>query len=156
VGSQVTPGTPRVYLDANVFIAAFENVGAHSDHAWWILRAIEDGEITGMTSEITLAELLVKPLETGATDLAAGYEKIIAPTERFEVLPVSREIIVSAAGVRARRNSVKLPDAIHIATAHMFSCAFFVSDDSRVSLPDNMTHLPVSPFTLDDIFKENS
>ena len=151
----MTPGTPRVYLDANVFIAAFENVGAHSDHAWWILRAIEDGEIAGMTSEITLAEILVKPLETGATDLAAGYEKIISPTERFEVLPVSREILVSAAGVRARRNSVKLPDAIHIATAHAFSCAFFVSGDSRVSLPDSMTHLPVNPFTLDDIFKEN-
>ena len=151
----MTADSPRVYLDANVFIAAFENVGAHSDHAWWILRAVEDGEVTGMTSEITLAEVLVKPLEIGATDLAAGYEKMITSTQRFEVLPVSREILVSAAGVRARRSSIKLPDAIHIATARAFSCAFFVSDDRRVWLPDNMAHLPVNPFTLDDIFKEN-
>lgn len=151
----MTAGTPRVYLDANVFIAAFENVGAHSDHAWWILRAIEDGEIAGMTSEITLAEIMVRPLEIGAADLAAGYEKMITSTQRFEVLTVSREILVSAAAVRARRSSIKLPDAIHIATAQACSCPFFVSDDRRFSLPDNMTHLPVNPFTLDDIFKEN-
>ena len=36
---------PRVYLDANVFVAAFEHMGAHSDHAWWIIHAIESGEI---------------------------------------------------------------------------------------------------------------
>lgn len=145
-----------MYLDANVFIAAFENVGAHSDHAWWILRAIEDGEVAGMTSEITLAEILVKPLETGASDLASGYEKMVTSTERFAVLPVTREILVRAAGVRARRNSVKLPDAIHIATAQAFSCGFFVSDDSRVSLSDNMMRLRVNPFTLDDILREDS
>jgi predicted nucleic acid-binding protein len=148
--------TPRIYLDSNIFIGAFENVGAHSDHAWWILRAMEDGEIAGVTSEITLAEILVKPLEKGAADLAAGYEEMIISTATLEVLPVSREILVSAAGVRARRGSIKLPDAIHIATAHTASCAFFVSDDRRFPLPDGMTLLPVNPFTLDDIFKGES
>jgi predicted nucleic acid-binding protein len=63
---------PRVYLDANVFVAAFEHVGAYSDHAWWIIRAIETGEIAAGTSELTLAEVLVKPFEVGAPELANG------------------------------------------------------------------------------------
>jgi hypothetical protein len=68
-GIDVDRRQPRVYLDANVFVAAFEHVGARSDHAWWIMRAIERGEIAAGTSEITLAEVLVKPFEVGATDL---------------------------------------------------------------------------------------
>lgn len=152
----MTADPPRVYLDANVFVAAFENVGAHSDHAWWILRAVEAGEIVGTTSEITLAEILVKPLETGAKDLAAGYESMIVPSGAFDVRPVNRDVLIKAAGVRAHRRSVRLPDAIHIATATASSCAFFVSDDRRLPLPDDMALLPLNPFTLDDIFKENA
>jgi predicted nucleic acid-binding protein len=142
---------PRVYLDANVFIAAFEHVGAHSDHAWWIIRAIETGKVMAGTSEITLAEILVKPLERGDTDLADGYEKMIVPGPHFEVLPVRRDILRNAAVLRARRASVRLPDAIHIASAETLTCRFFVSDDRRLPLPEGMRKLAVDPFTLDDV-----
>src|SRR2546422_1741263 len=47
---------------------------SHSDHAWWIIHAIEEGEIVGATSEITLAEVLVKPMELGDLELAAGNQ----------------------------------------------------------------------------------
>ena len=43
----MTLPAPRVYLDSNVFIAAFEHAGARSDHAWWIFHAIEQGESEG-------------------------------------------------------------------------------------------------------------
>jgi predicted nucleic acid-binding protein len=144
---------PRVYLDANVFVAAFEHVGAHSDHAWWIIRAIETGEIAAGTSELTLAEVLVKPFEVGAPELANGYEKMMVSGSNFEVLPVRRDILVGAATLRARRASIRLPDAVHIATAQALSCAFFVSDDRRLPMPDGIRMLAVNPFTLDDIFE---
>ena len=120
---------PRVYLDANVFVAAFEHAGAHSDHAWWIFDAVESGKILAGTSEITLAEVLVKPIEIGATDLVDGYERMMVSSASFEVLPVRRDILVNAAALRARRSSVRLPDAVHIATAQALSCGFFISDD---------------------------
>jgi len=147
----MTSTAPRVYLDSNVFIAAFEQVGAHSDHAWWILGAIERGEIRGATSEITLAELLVKPVERGATDLASAYDKMIAPGPGFDVLPVRRDILVSAAEIRATRPSVRLPDAVHIASARALDCDAFISDDRRMKVPEGMRLLDVNPFTLDDI-----
>ena len=148
----MTPSPPLVYFDANVFIAAFESTGAHSDHAWWVIRAIEAGEIVARTSELTLAELLVKPLERGMQDLVEAYKAMIATGPNFEVRPVSRDILIEAAAVRAQRASVRLPDAVHIATARSASCGFFVSEDRRLPMPKNITLLPVNPFTLDDIF----
>lgn len=149
----MTDAQHRVYLDANVFVAAFEHIGAHSDHAWWIIRAIESGEIAAGTSEITLAEVLVKPFEVGATDLADGYERMIVSGSNFAVLPVRRDILVGAAALRARRTSTRLPDAVHIATAQALSCRFFISDDRRLPMPDGIRMLTVNPFTLDDIFE---
>jgi predicted nucleic acid-binding protein len=118
MGAAMTNGAvPRVYLDANVFIAAFEHAGASSDHAWWLIRAIEDGEIFAATSELTLAEILVKPLERGQADLADGYGKMLVSGSHFEVMPVQRDILIEAASIRARRNAIRLPDALHVATA---------------------------------------
>jgi predicted nucleic acid-binding protein len=152
MGTAMNIAQPRVYLDANVFVAAFEHVGAHSDHAWWIIRAIENGEIAAGTSELTLAEVLVKPFEVGAVELANGYERMMVSGSNFEVLPVRRDILVGAAALRARRASTRLPDAIHIATAQALSCGFFISDDRRLPIPDGIRMLAVNPFTLDDIF----
>jgi predicted nucleic acid-binding protein len=141
----------RVYLDSNVFIAAMENPGAHSDHAWWIINAIEESQIVGVTSEITLAEILVKPIELGDRDLAAAYEQMIMPGVNFEVLQVRREILIGAAQMRARRSSMRLPDAIHISTALASRCSHFVSDDQRLHSIESLKTLGVNPFTLDDI-----
>jgi predicted nucleic acid-binding protein len=154
MGAAMTRGVvPRVYLDANVFIAAFEHAGASSDHAWWLIRAIEDGEIFAATSELTLAEILVKPLERGQADLADGYGKMMVSGSHFEVMPVRRDILIEAASIRARRSAIRLPDALHIATAKALACGFFISNDRRLALAEGMRLLAVNPFTLDDILR---
>lgn len=149
----VTPARPGVYLDANVFIMAFEQAGARSDHAWWILEAIEMGEIAGATSELTLAEVLVKPTERGAADLAVAYDEMIASGPNFEVVQVRRDILAAAAGLRAGRPSIRLPDAIHIASAVALDCTCFVTEDRRLRAPEGMTVIGITPFTVDDILK---
>ena len=144
---------PRVYFDSNVFIAALEHPTARSDHAWWILQAIQDGEIAGVTSEITLAEVLVKPIELGMQDLVVAYESMIAPTSNFDVPSVTREILIDAARIRSKRASVRLPDAVHLATARSRSCTFFVTEDRRMEALEGMKRLVVNPFTLDEILR---
>jgi len=150
MGSPVTQPA-LVYLDSNVFIAAMENPGAHSDHAWWIIRAVEEGEIGAVTSEITIAEVLVKPIQLGNDSFVSAYEEMIASSAHFEVLPVRRDILVQAAQLRARRSSIRLPDAIHIATALTASCRCIVSDDQRLHSLENIKAFAVTPFTLDEI-----
>lgn len=145
---------PRVYLDSNVFITAMETPGAHSDHAWWILEAVDEGTLAAVTSEITIAEVLVKPIQLGDSALIAGYQEMMTPDSHFEVMPIRRDILVSAAQLRAQRRSIRLPDAIHIATALAASCPYLVSDDQRLHSVEGMRLLAVTPFTLDDILVE--
>ncbi|MBS7540489.1 type II toxin-antitoxin system VapC family toxin [Ancylobacter lacus] len=146
---------PRVYLDSNVFITAFENAGARSDHAWWLLHAIEAGQIAAVTSEITLAEILVKPIEAGDDELAESYQAMLTSGPVMEVLPVARGILVGAAGIRARRPAIRLPDAIHVATARSAGCTHFISNDERLTMPEGLRRLSLSPFTLDDLREDH-
>lgn len=142
---------PRVYLDTNVFIAAYEHSSARSDHARWLLDAVEDGSIHGATSEITLAELLVKPLQEQALAIVDAYLAIIQPGPGFDVLPVERTVLIEAAQVRASRISIRLPDAIHVATARRLDCDCLVSDDGRLETSKGPPAIRLGPFTLDDI-----
>jgi predicted nucleic acid-binding protein len=150
MGSPVTR-VPRVYLDTNVFIAAYEHASARSDHARWVLDAVEHGRIVGATSEITLAELLVKPFQEEAPAIVEAYLAIIQPGPGFDVMPVERTVLIEAARVRASRVSIRLPDAIHVATARRLDCDCVVSDDGRLETPKGPPAVALGPFTVDDI-----
>lgn len=143
--------TPRVYLDTNVFLAAYESVGARSDHAFWILSAIERGEIQGVTSEITLAELLPGPVEEGNGALANAYKQILMDGRNMEVLPVTRDTLIETAGLRAGRPGFKLPDAIHCATALRTACTAIVTDDRRMPKNLGVRIVAFGPHVLDDV-----
>jgi len=50
----------------------------------------------------------------------------------LQVVPVSREILVSAAQTRSQNLCLKLPDAIHFATAKDRGCQVFLTNDRRL------------------------
>ena len=141
----------RIYLDTNVFIAAYEGNRTRGDHAWQILAAIDDGEFTGVTSELTLAEVLVKPLEEGDYDRAQRYQEIICSGTGFDVPSIDRSVLIEAATLRAVRKSLRLPDAIHVATARLNECSHIVSDDRRMPYGPGLGIVPLGPATLKTI-----
>lgn len=143
--------TPKVYVDTNVFIAAYESVGARSDHAFWIFWAIESGEIHGVTSEITLAELLPAPLANRDDELVEAYKQMLAEGPNMKVLPASRDILVDTAVLRAARPGLKLPDAIHCATALQSACTAIVTDDRRMPNDLGVRVVRFGPHVLDDV-----
>lgn len=140
---------PRIYLDTNVFIAAYEARTARSDHAWWILDAIEANEFLAVTSELTLAEVLVRPLQDGDEELAARYRDILTSADGLGVAPVERKLLIEAAMLRSFSRSLKLPDAIHLATARAYNCDFIVSDDRRLPSLPRLTVVQLGPHALD-------
>ncbi len=54
-----------VYLDSNVFIYAVEGFAERRPFVEGPFRQIDSGRIDAVTSELTLAEVLVKPFEAG-------------------------------------------------------------------------------------------
>jgi len=142
---------PLIYLDANVFIAAYESQGARSDHAWWLLEAIEDGELSGVTSELTLAEILVRPIGEQDHDLVRHYQDVVSPAECLRVPAVTRQVLVEAATLRSIQRSLRLPDAIHVASARLTGCSHIVSDDRRLPFAPGLEIVQLGPHALNTI-----
>jgi predicted nucleic acid-binding protein len=124
----------KVYLDTNVFIYAVEAVAEYAVAIEALFGRIEDGSIVAATSELTLAEVLVKPLEAGRHDIAKIYQDMLTSSAWLSVLPVERAILIEAARLQFEL-TVRLPDAIHVATAVRAGCAAVLSNDRRLRVP---------------------
>ncbi len=143
--------TPRIYLDANVFMEAFEREGETSDAARAVLDMIENGECLCVVSALIVAELLVKPLEVSDDKIADIYIELLDSPQDYETCPIDRNVLIEAAGHRARRKATKLPDAIHIATARLWRCAAFVSNYKRAGLPGELIPIGLDATTIDKL-----
>lgn len=146
------PRVLRVYLDANLFILAYEGDGAVADHARWVLAAFEGNQrLRAITSEITVAEVLPKPFGRGDRTLIRLFQDILRDGAAIAVPPVDRAILVASARLRATQLGLKLPDAIHCATALSTGCAAMVTADKRMPADLGFTLLDIGPRTADDL-----
>ncbi len=90
-----------------------------------------------MTSEITLAECLVKPFADKDIFAVETYMALLGEQPGLPVVPISRPILLSAAQLRAEMK-LKLPDAIHVATAKWAECSAFITNDRRIKHNDGL------------------
>ncbi len=123
----------RVYFDANIIIYAVEGYSPYIDQIRALMAAVNTGEIIAVTSELTLAEVLVKPLKDQNPAIQQAYRTFLTPTAAFDVVSVSRRVLEDAAQWRAT-TKLKLPDAIHLATALHHQCDSFLSNDDGFRL----------------------
>jgi predicted nucleic acid-binding protein len=128
----------RVYCDANVFIYAMEGYALHADLLQALLLAMDARELTVVTSELTVAEVLVKPLRDADMVLTQKYRRFLTPSSALELRPLIRTILEQAANIRAH-SKMKLPDAIHWATALSASCDSFLTNDSGFKAQSGLT-----------------
>ena len=122
----------RVYLDTNLFIYALEGFPEYADRISELFAAVDRGVLSAVTSELTLAESLVKPFMDNDLHRQTLYREIIQHSEILTVAPVSRDILIEAARLRSV-SSLRLPDAIHLATALAAGCTSFISNDKKIS-----------------------
>ncbi len=122
----------RIYLDTDIFIHAIEETSPRSDLLLQLFSAVRPGKQFLTTSELSLAELLVKPYEEQEEDLIEQYERILLTISWLEVLPVIQPMLYHAAVLRSRNKRLKLPDAIHISTAIGAGCSHFLTADGGI------------------------
>lgn len=120
----------RVYLDSNLLIYLFNASPDHAPSVARILELASAAELTAVTGDLTVTEVLVHPL---ATDDAVAVASIRAflDTGPVEIRPHSRDAFELAARVRASRRT-SLPDALHVATAVLTHCTHLVTNDARM------------------------
>jgi predicted nucleic acid-binding protein len=119
-----------IYIDANTLIYQVEGLSVFAGVLDPLFDRIDRGEIVAVTSELTLAEVLVKPIREGNVRIRTAYETAFSELSALQVVPVSRHVLQEAARLRAGCG-LKLPDAIHAATAMVSSCTTFLTNDAR-------------------------
>jgi predicted nucleic acid-binding protein len=127
----------HVYLDANVFIYAVEGFEKYAWICKAILKSVEDMKIHAVTSELTLAEVLVGPFKAKNPELAKLYDELLSDQDDLTMARVSRPILVKAAELRASLG-LKPPDAIHVATALVHNSEFFFTADRSLRAPASL------------------
>lgn len=119
------------YLDTNTLIFAVEQGNPWTATLQELFAAIDARRIHALTSELTMAEVLAKPLALGAVDLIERYEALLAPDSLIRTVPVDRPVLRIAAELQGKLR-IKLADAIHVATAKQCACDFVLTNDERL------------------------
>lgn len=122
----------RIYLDTNIVIYALEGYREFAPALVSLFQAIDENKIKAVTSELTLAESLVKPLMIGNRVIENVYLDMLQTSASFQVVAISRQILIEAARLRAKSRLLSLPDAIHFATAQLNECQTFLTNDKRL------------------------
>src|SRR5262249_23773861 len=105
-----------------------------------LFNAIHQGLARGMTSILTLLEVLVKPLRIGRHDLAGDYRRILCNTRGVAVYAIDQNICERAAQLRADSRWLRTPDAVQLATALEYGAEVIVTNDERWK---RLTQIPV-------------
>lgn len=130
-------GGRRVYLDSNVFIYAMESYAEYEAELRALFGAIERVELPASTSQLTLAEVLVKPFQVGDRDKEVNYRRVVRTRAGLGVVPVGKAVLIEAARQRAA-TGLRLPDAIHVATARLDKCGAFLTNDRRIRSDESL------------------
>lgn len=138
----------------NISLAAFDTapliyfVEANPDYdalVTEIFQRVEDGKITGVTSVISLCEVLVHPIRNNDSALKNKYLDILQNSPNFFTNSITASIAETAAELRANYN-LRTPDALQIATAIDNGCDAFLCNDNGLK---RVTELRV--LILDDL-----
>ena len=138
MGELIIPNSVKVYIDTPVVIYTIEG---HPDY-YSLLQPLwlkfQNHEITIVSSELTLMEVLIQPIKNHNETLREDYETILL-SSGIDLIPISQSILRDAAYLRAMTN-LKTPDAIQATTALVSGCDLLITNDNDFS---NLTNISV-------------
>ena len=129
MGSLTLPPSGVVYVDAQILIYTVERHPSYGPALEPLWRAVFDGALAAVTSELSLMETLVVPLRNRNTSLVSDYQQALLGSD-LRLLPITQPVLLEAARLRATLPGLRTPDALHAATAITSDCVLFLTNDS--------------------------
>jgi predicted nucleic acid-binding protein len=124
-------GVARLGIDTAPIIYFIEAHPRYETIVMPIFKLIADRRLIGITSTITITEVLVQPFMSANVSLQQEYRDILLYSPDFEVVPIDLNVAERAAELRARYG-LRTPDALQIAAALSSGCEAFLTNDSRL------------------------
>ena len=119
---------PVIGLDTSLFIYHLEDHPRYAPLTEIIFSALEKGANKGVSSWLTLMEILVKPKTEGLLQAARDYEYYLTTFPNLTFYEMDLEVAKKASDLRATERN-KAPDAIQIATALLYGATAFITND---------------------------
>jgi predicted nucleic acid-binding protein len=119
-----------VCLDTMVFSYQLSSHPRYSPLTTAVLAAVEVGQVAGMTTAITLAEILTVPARAGDEQALREYELYLTNFPHLVVVPLDADLARETALVRAA-TGLRTPDAIQVAAARRAGADAVVTNDRR-------------------------
>ncbi len=110
-----------------------------------VFEKISGGKISGISSVITLSEVLVHPIRQKDLYLQTQYRELLLRSRNFLTKHIDADIAEITAELRSKYN-LRTPDALQIAAALDAGCEAFLCNDAGLR---RVTELRV--LVLDDI-----
>lgn len=121
----------RVGADTMVFIYHLEDHPRYARLTQPLFEAWEEGRNSGVTSVITLLEVLVKPKREGNLEAARDYLELLTTYPNLTIAEVDLGLADLAADLRARYG-IRTPDALQLAAALQAGAGGFITNDGQL------------------------
>jgi len=121
----------RVGVDTVVFIYHLEDHPRYARLTQPLFEAWEEGRTCGVTSVITLVELLVKPKRERKSDVAQEYLELLSTYPNLTIVEIDLKVADLAAELRAKYG-LRTPDALQLAAALQAGAGGFLTNDERL------------------------
>lgn len=121
----------RIGIDTPVFIYYIEQSALRASVAATILRAVEDGRFEGITSVITLLEIMIRPLRLGRAEIADAYAVLLGNIPNLSIVNLDARVARIGAELRAT-HGLRTPDAMQIAACLAHGAEAFITNDRRL------------------------
>ena len=128
MGPLILPTAGLVYIDANGLIYSVERIEPYRTLLQPMWQQAQDGILSVVSSPVLVTEVLVKPIQLGNTEIETQYREMFA-SNAVKLLDAPIGAFEDAARLRAE-TGLKIPDALHAATALRANCALFVTNDT--------------------------
>jgi predicted nucleic acid-binding protein len=134
-----------VGLDTAPLIYFIEDVTPYADLLNPVFDRLESHALGAVTSTITLAEILTKPLVDKNFPLVDEIKFTIKAFSTLSMVAIDEKLAEAAALIRAR-HAIRLPDALQIAAALQGEATLFITNDKRLKKVDGVEVLVLSDY----------
>lgn len=143
--AEALSGVRRLGVDTAPLIYFIEEHPRYGPIVSPVFQLITDGQLTGVTTVVTLVEVLTLPLQRGDQRLADAYKVVLGSSDNLAMVSIDAAIAERAAALRAR-HGLRTPDALQIAAALNTGCEAFLTNDARLSKVSELRVLVLDTF----------